>query len=111
MGAMSPNDIREKENMNPITDEGADKYYIQQNMIPMEMAGKMPAAPPAAADPNKVDDVVDNIADRDKKNVLAAYRRDPENFNLWLDDYYRDFKGYMSKEITSIIGGNNGNGH
>jgi HK97 family phage portal protein len=108
MGAMSPNDIREKENLNPIDDDGADKYYVQQNMIPMELAGKLPKAlPPPAPDADKIDDAVRNIADRDKKNVLAAYRRDPQNFDVWLDDYYRDFKEYMSKEITSAIG----NGH
>jgi len=41
IGAMSPNDIREKENMNPIPDLNADKYFVQSNMIPMDMAGKV----------------------------------------------------------------------
>lgn len=108
LGALSPNDIREKENMNPITEDGADDYYIQQNMIPMDMAGKMPAPVPVKPDPSKVEDVVRNIADRDKKNVLIAYKRDPENFELWLEDYYRDFKGFMSKEIEGAL---HGNGH
>jgi HK97 family phage portal protein len=104
MGAFSPNDIREKENMNPIDDEGADKYYVQQNMIPMELAGKLPA--PQQPNQNKIEDVVRTIADRDKKNVLAAYKRDPANFDVWLEDYHRDFKNFMEKEITSAIGGN-----
>jgi hypothetical protein len=114
MGAMSPNDIREKENLNPITDEGADKYYIQQNMIPMELAGKLPVSSPSSAtspDPDKIEDVVRNIADRDKKNVLTAYRRDPDNFDVWLDDYFRDFKGFMAKEILTVMGDSNGNGN
>lgn len=46
LGALSPNDIREKENLDPITDPGGDKYYIQVNMVPMDMAGKVPAANP-----------------------------------------------------------------
>ncbi len=104
LGSMSPNDIREYENENPIEDDGADKYYIQQNMIPMELAGKIPQTPASAIVPNKIEDVVRNIADRDKKNVLLAYKRDPDNFDVWLDDYYRDFKGFMSKEIISAIG-------
>ncbi len=108
MGAMSPNDIREKENLNPIPDEGADKYYIQQNMIPMELAGKIAKVPAFGGNQSKIDDVVRNIADRDKKNVLTAYRRDPEHFDIWLDDYYRDFKNFMSEKITAAIGNNGG---
>lgn len=33
MGSMSPNDIREKENENPIT--GGDEYYVPLNMMPV----------------------------------------------------------------------------
>ena len=45
MGAMSPNDIREKENLNPL-DQG-DEYYIPLNMVPV---GAPRNAQPAAAD-------------------------------------------------------------
>ncbi|OGN96129.1 MAG: phage portal protein, partial [Chloroflexi bacterium RBG_13_51_18] len=38
IGSLSPNDIRELENENPIDDPNADKYYVQRNMIPMELA-------------------------------------------------------------------------
>ena len=33
LGALSPNDIRDKENMNPIPDKAGDEYFTQQNMI------------------------------------------------------------------------------
>ena len=47
VGAMSPNDIREKENMNPV--EGGDEYFVQLNMVPVNMAaaGLEPAGEPA----------------------------------------------------------------
>ena len=38
MGSMSPNDIREKENENPIP--GGDEYYVPLNMSPARMLGK-----------------------------------------------------------------------
>lgn len=38
MGAMSQNDIREKEDMDPI--EGGDQYFVPANMIPLDQAGK-----------------------------------------------------------------------
>lgn len=47
LGALSPNDIREKENLDPINDPGGDKYYVQANMVPMDMVGKTPAVNPA----------------------------------------------------------------
>jgi len=40
LGAMSPNDIREKENMNPISDPAGDEYFTQQNMIALSQINK-----------------------------------------------------------------------
>jgi len=37
VGALSPNKILAKENMNPI--EGGDQHFVQLNMIPLNMAG------------------------------------------------------------------------
>ena len=36
IGAMSPNEIRERENMNPIEDEGGDKFFVPLNMAPVD---------------------------------------------------------------------------
>jgi HK97 family phage portal protein len=35
IGSMSPNDIRRKENENPIEDPGGDDYYVPANMYPI----------------------------------------------------------------------------
>ncbi len=35
IGSMSPNDIRRKENENPIEDTGGDDYYVPTNMYPV----------------------------------------------------------------------------
>ena len=37
VGAMSPNDIREAEDMNPV--DGGDRYFVPANMVPIEQAG------------------------------------------------------------------------
>lgn len=42
MAALSPNDIRSKEDMNPV--EGGDQRFVQLNLIPLEMAGDPMAA-------------------------------------------------------------------
>jgi len=40
LGALSPNDIREKENMNPIKNPAGDEYFTQQNMIALSMLAR-----------------------------------------------------------------------
>jgi hypothetical protein len=39
-GWLSPNDVRKRENMNPI--DGGDQYHIPLNMVPMDQAGQQP---------------------------------------------------------------------
>ena len=114
LGALSPNDIREKENMNPIDDENGDKYFVQANMMPLEMAGKQvqqPAQPeetkPAAENDKEddIDETVRKIADRDKLNIIKNYRRDPARFETWAEGYFKDFPAYMRKELTEATSG------
>lgn len=38
-GILSPNDCRELEDMNPIPSEWGDKYFLNGNMLPLEMTG------------------------------------------------------------------------
>jgi hypothetical protein len=35
LGAVSPNDVRRLEDMDPIEDEAADQYFVQLNMAPL----------------------------------------------------------------------------
>ena len=106
MGALSPNDIREKENMNPIEDPGGDKYYVQSNMLPMDMAGKVqPAgAPGGAPSMPSLPDKVRKIAEREKRDILRAARRNDGKFGDWLEDFYRDFAEFVSRQVTPVLG-------
>lgn len=38
-GFMSPNDVRELEDMNPIEGDSGSKYYVNGNMVPLDKAG------------------------------------------------------------------------
>lgn len=55
LGSISPNEIREKENLNPI--DGGDQYFVQLNMVPLDAAAQAmkaqnePAVPPERAAP------------------------------------------------------------
>ena len=49
IGAMSVNEIREKEDMNPV--EGGDEHFVPMNMTTLEEAGKPAPPPPPPPDP------------------------------------------------------------
>jgi HK97 family phage portal protein len=49
LGALSPNDVRRLEDMDPIDDPAADEYYVQLNMAPLSQA----ANTAVATDPEK----------------------------------------------------------
>ncbi len=102
MGAISPDEIREKEDWNPIPDDLGKRYYIQANMIPADKIDAYLAKPqPSRA---AITDAVKRIAERDKQNILRAYQKDPAALEKWLEDYFRDFPEYMEKQIAPLIG-------
>ena len=66
VGAMSPNDIREYEDLNPI--DGGDVYLVPLNMQNVEMAGETPPS----ADPIPNRDISDQGAEPAWMDVLLA---------------------------------------
>ena len=96
LGSLSPNDIREKENMNPIVDPGGDDYYIQANMLPMKLAGQQGQQSAGA----QLDEALKKVAGREKQNILrAAGKYDQDSFSKWLADYYRDLPEYIERQV------------
>lgn len=51
LGALSTNEIREKENMNPLDEPGADLHFVQLNMQTLENAAKAPPEPSPSEPP------------------------------------------------------------
>ncbi len=100
LGSLSPNDIREKENLNPITDPGGDKYYIQQNMVPMDMAGSKTAAQTFYLQNSLFQETVKKIAERERQSILRAARKyNTDDLRKWLADYYRDIPEYIERQM------------
>jgi hypothetical protein len=111
LGVMSPNDIREKENMNAIDDPAADRYYVQRNMIPIDLVDEVLKAESArSTDLHKtarsegVAELRRLVAAREKANLLKAAAREGENFSAWLDGFYRDFTNYVIREAVPALG-------
>jgi len=127
VGAFSINDIREKENENPIGPEG-DIHYVPMNMIPADQA--MTPDPPQE-DVRSVEkrslevrqqgavrrsrikssyrsvfqEAAKNIVKREKRNILRAIKdhfnedRSLTSFEGWVEDYYREFPDYIQRQI------------
>jgi HK97 family phage portal protein len=111
VGSLSPNEIREKENMNPV--DGGDKYYIPLNMLPVGASGEQQFQEAKSREVrsrnygilrNKMAkahfpvfrDLAEKIVKQEKRNVLSAARdilgkRSLDSWVAWLEDYYREF--------------------
>lgn len=76
VGAMSPNDIRIAENLNPY--EGGEKYFIQLNMSPVDkieeiQSGKGAAGEPTTDDPKEIPEGRKiNVNGTREKNLFPA---------------------------------------
>jgi len=119
LGSFSPNDIREKENMNPIDDPGGDRYYIQANMTPMDLidmvakgqAGRNLEKPKSVREawgegdrPETLEEIIRRVAEREKSNILRAAKKNPEKFGDWLPDFYRDFPAWIETQVAPALG-------
>lgn len=120
MGAMSPNDIREKENMNPV--EGGDSYYIPMNMLPAGAPVPEKKSLRETRDVKKglqryrisksylpvFSDAVQRIVDRETNNLLRAAKkhltvRSIADWETWLKDFYRDFPEFMTRQMAPAV--------
>jgi HK97 family phage portal protein len=108
MASMSPNDIREKENENPIDDPMADEYYVQRNMIPLRMAGDPQVTGAVTKTEEKsllISNAVRRVAEREKFNITKALKRgDEAEFKRWVPDFYRDFIEFVKREMRPALG-------
>lgn len=132
IGAYSINDIREKENENPIGPEG-DVHYVPMNMLPANAA--MVAEPEEQQEQeraieqrsleyrqqgavrrnrikksyrNLFSEAAAKVAQREKTNILKGVRkhlqeRSLTSFTEWLEDYYREFPEYIRNQMMPAM--------
>jgi HK97 family phage portal protein len=106
VGAISQNEIREKENANPI--EGGDRYYIQGALVPSDKvdavidARQAPKALPAPSDIGRMRpvllDAAERVVRREIDSLRAAIKRG--DVETWADGfYYEDQAGFAAKRF------------
>jgi len=126
-GWLSPNEVREYENLNPY--EEGDDFYMQGAMMPVDMLGQQQTAgaatateePPDNTDTTDAEDAADAMAQRERMLVCAARTmfvgavdrmirkeshearnaaKNPKKFCDWIETAYGDeFKGLFAAAI------------
>ena len=128
-GWMSANDIREKENQNPLPDKQGDIYLVPMNMIPADrvldaddtrttrMAGMMARSAKgkgakirlklAKSYERMFADAAKRIVKREKADILKkgkqTLERSEQDFALWLEQFYQEAPVWMERMIRPVI--------
>lgn len=132
-GWLSANDIREKENMNPV--EGGDVYLVPLNMVPADEIGERMTRERSAAghehrsiapDERRARNLVksrqrlaksyrrvlldaaERVVRREIADVRRAIRkffgkRDAQQFSLWLKEFYDEHTAFWQRQILPIL--------
>lgn len=133
VGAISQDEIRERENLNPIPDGRGAGYFVPLNFIPLAMAEQgitgqreappaesraLTAAPRAATERHRLalayrpvfDDSCRRIVHREVADVRRAAdkflkRGDRAGFVRWCEDYYRseDFTAFHARQVSPVV--------
>lgn len=131
VGSLSPNDIKELEDENPI--DGGDEYFVMTNLTTL---GKMseqpvePTPPPAlpapiepddeSSDQNNIDyvnrvmdinrillrDVIQRVTTKEEKALARAAKKydcDLDAQIKWSEKFYTEQEGYMFESFLAII--------
>jgi HK97 family phage portal protein len=132
VGALSVNDIRDKENLNPV--EGGDKRFVPLNMVTLDKAGDptvlksgdiptptdpnppkgAPPTPPPADQPAAralvafepmVRDVLDRALQRERSAAIRAAKKGAGSFRSWIVEYETDQASYLTRALTPVARG------
>ena len=110
LGVFSVNEIRELEDMNPVTD--GDKRFVPMNMTTLEKAGEDPEPAPLIEEGDGDDEFADaitqianKIARRELHRVRGAadrYAADRDGFVAWMVGFFDQHRDYCIKAFLDI---------
>lgn len=114
-GWLSPNDVRRKENEEPIPGPEGDSYVMPANITGKVEKGPTDTTkdPEKGAEDDSADRALSVVLTRDLETVVAAeikrlrravdetYRKDPAEFLAWVEGYYRTFGAFVSESLRS----------
>jgi HK97 family phage portal protein len=127
VGALRPNDIRRKENMDPL--EGGDEAFVQLNMVPLKQAAQLLALPSGQAapadDPNSARAIalrkriarahepmfVDAVGRALSRELISARRaldkaqkeRSLGPFDQWVGEFYGEYEAIVARALDPVM--------
>ena len=119
-GWMSVNEIRERENLNPLADNIGNIYLAPLNMVPAETIGQMvpkpdaptPGAPtttgPATVKPRRsyerlFVDVAERMVSREVYAARKAWAKHPETFAVWIGEFYAGHTDHVERALEAVL--------
>jgi|SRR5579859_109599 len=123
-GWLSADEIRDKENMNPIPEDGESDYLVPLNMIPEDQVG-IEAVEPATPDPQDqggndtggdgarsilalfASDVISRLTKRERQDISRAAekflsRGQLDKFQAWLITFAKDHRDFISQHALTL---------
>jgi HK97 family phage portal protein len=110
IGGITPNQICELENWNPIGPDG-DKRFVPLNMVPLDEAGQQTVTPPATQQNSLIyrsrlenaylrlfSDAVGRITRQESQRVNWLRKNDGD-----IDEFYREFPDYIEKQVNPVF--------
>ena len=132
-GWLSPNDVRELENLNPIADKGGSKYFMQGALKPIEQLAEKPdplaaplprpgMAPPPQEPPEEEEEdearyrpLFEHVAARVVRREIKALQKplerlrgDYAGFLRWSNQFYSDHRAYLEAEFGPVLASTTG---
>jgi hypothetical protein len=105
-GIMSPNEVREKENMNPY--DGGDEYLRPLNMASASQAPQKTPNGSRNALKSLYQDAIQRVVKRELNDLSGAARRylakdQPEKFGEWLETFYQEHGSFMKRQLQPLL--------
>jgi hypothetical protein len=110
LGGITPNQICELENWNPIGPEG-DKRFVPLNMVPLDEAGQPEATPPTTQQNSLTyRSRLENAYLRLFSDAVGRITRQEAQRVNWLrknggdiEEFYRDFPDFIEKQVNPVF--------
>ena len=111
LGDMCADEVREKEDMNPIPDGWGKRFYVNAASVPVDKVDEFLQKNTGGAATARWDavrammtDAVKRIAAREKQDILRQVKKNPEAVMGWLTEFYRDFREFIVKQVEAGLG-------
>lgn len=108
IGALSDNEIRHAEDMNPIGPDG-DRRFVPLNMVPIDKAGQLPqeqkpviGGPQGAAAKHLLHSTVERMC-RVETNAIRRASSKPNEFLKWLDEFYPEHEAKLYAAVQPVL--------